>query len=156
LYAALMLQPRLVGAIVALGIVVQRPFPFLVLAIALLWSALVPSWSVFDGIYNYTVARPRQLARLSAAPAPRRFAAGLAGTFAFAIGIALLGGAVVTAWVLQGMLAVAVIQVIFRDACAGANVYHLLRRILAPKPPHPARSAIRGSRPSRPSLLPRE
>jgi uncharacterized membrane protein HdeD (DUF308 family) len=65
---------------------------------------------------------------LDAAPAPRRFAAGLAGAFALAIGITLLAGDVITAWVLEGLLAIAVIQVVFRDVCAGANVYHLLRR----------------------------
>ena len=62
LYSALMLQPRIIGVIVALGIAVQRPLLFLILSAVLLWSALAPSRNPFDAIYNYFVARPRGLA----------------------------------------------------------------------------------------------
>ena len=135
LYSALMLQPRVVGAIVALGIVVQSPLVFLALSTALLWSALVPSRNPFDAFYNHTVARPRGLAPLGLAPAPRRFAMGMAGTVALTIGLALLGGAAITAWVFEGLFAVAVIQVAFADVCGAANLYHLLRRSLMAKAP---------------------
>jgi hypothetical protein len=130
LYSALMLQPRIVGAIVALGIVVERPWPFLVLAAALVWSAIVPTLNPFDAIYNYAVAYRRGLPPLGAAPAPRRFAAGLAGTFALAIGVAFVAGVTSIAWGLEALLAVAVMAVVFRDSCAGAEVYHILRRRL--------------------------
>jgi hypothetical protein len=134
LYLALMLQPRAVGAIVALGIAVQSPSVFLVLSAALLWSALVPSRNPFDAIYNDAVARPRGLRLLEEAPAPRRFAMGMAGTVALTIGMALLVGASITAWVLEGLFAVAVIQVVFGDVCGAANVYHLLQRSLISRP----------------------
>jgi hypothetical protein len=135
-YTALMLQPRLIGAIVALGIVVQSPLLFLVLSGVLLWSALVPSRNPFDAIYNHAVARPRRLSPLGAAPAPRRFAMGMAGTVALAIGIALLVGADVTAWVFEGLFTVALIQVIFGDVCGAANLYHLLHRSRMARPSH--------------------
>ena len=99
LYSALMLQPRIIGVIVVLGIAVQRPLLFLILSAVLLWSALVPSRNPFDAIYSYLVARPRGLAPLDVAPAPRRFAMGMAGTVALTIGIALAVGASHTAWV---------------------------------------------------------
>jgi hypothetical protein len=128
LYVALMLQPRIVGAIVALGILLQSPWIFLALAALLLWSAMVPALNPFDALYNVTSARRRGLPRLGAAPPPRRFAAGMAGAFVLGIALALLAGAVLTARVLELVMAIAIIQVVFRDECAGAKVYHLLHR----------------------------
>jgi len=136
LYSALMLQPRIIGVIVVLGIAVQRPLLFLILSAVLLWSALVPSRNPFDAIYSYLVARPRGLAPLDVAPAPRRFAMGLAGTVALTIGIALAVGASHTAWVFEGLFAVAVIQVVFGDICGAANVYLLLTRSQMAHPSH--------------------
>ncbi|HEY9463329.1 MAG TPA: DUF4395 family protein [Vicinamibacterales bacterium] len=127
LYSALMLQPRIIAVIVALGIVAQSPLLFLVLSVVLLWSALVPSLNPFDAIYNF-VARRRGVAPLDIAAAPRRFAMGMAGTVALTIGVALAVGASITAWVFQGLFAVAVIQVVFGDICGAANLYHLLHR----------------------------
>jgi hypothetical protein len=48
--------------------------------------------------------------------------------FTLAIGVALLTGATGTAWVLQGLMAVAVAAVVFGRSCAGANLYNTLRR----------------------------
>jgi hypothetical protein len=135
-YSALMLQPRIIGVIVVLGTAVQSPWIFLALTAALWWSALVPVRSLFDAIYNHAVARRRGFPPLDAAPPPRRFAAAVAGSLTFAIGMALLAGAVTPARVLEALLLIAVIQVVFRDVCAGANLYHLLHRtrMAAPSP----------------------
>ena len=134
LYSALMLQPRIVGAAVALGIAVQSPLVFLVLSAALLLSALVPTRNPLDAIYNRVVARRRGLRPLSTAPAPRRFAMSMAGTVALTIGTALLGGATITAWVFEGLFAVAAIQVVFADLCGAANLFNLLRGSLMARP----------------------
>jgi hypothetical protein len=128
LYAALMLQPRAVGATVALGIVSQSPVLFLCLSVALLWSALVPARNPFDAFYNHAIAWPRGSSPIHRSPAPRRFAMTMAGTVALTIGIALLAGAAMTAWVFQGLFAVAAVQVVFADVCGAANVFNLLRR----------------------------
>jgi hypothetical protein len=128
LYSALMLQPRIVGGLTAIGVLLQTPWLFLALSAALGWSAFVPTRSVFDAIYNYGVARPRGLVPLRAAPAPRRFAGGLAAVPALAIGVALLTGARGTAWMLETLMAVAVAAVVFGRSCAGAHLYHFLRR----------------------------
>ena len=128
LYSALMLQPRIVGGLTLIGFLLQTPWLFLALSAALWWSALVPTRSLFDAIYNYVVARPRGLAALEAAPAPRRFAGGLAGVVALVIGVALLAGARSTAWVLEALLAAAVAAVVFGRSCAGADLYHVLCR----------------------------
>ena len=128
LYSALMLQPRIVGGLTMIGLLLQTPWLFLALSAALWWSAFVPTRSLFDAIYNYVVAPHRGLAPLRAAPAPRRFAGGLAGVVALAIGIALLAGARSTAWVLEALLTAAVAAVVFGRSCAGADLYHVLRR----------------------------
>ena len=128
LYSALMLQPRIVGAVTLTGVLLQTPWLFLALSAALGWSALVPTRSLFDAIYNYVVARPRGLAPLRAAPAPRRFAGGLAAAFTLAIGVALLTGATGTAWTLEALLTFAVSAVVFGRSCAGADLYNVLHR----------------------------
>ena len=128
LYVALMLQPRIVGAVTVIGVLLQTPWLFLALSAALGWSAFVPTRSLFDAIYNDLVARPRGLAPLGAAPAPRRFAGGLAAILTLAIGVALLTGATSTAWVLEALLAAAVAAVVFGRSCAGADLYDVLRR----------------------------
>jgi hypothetical protein len=128
LYSALMLQPRIVGAVTVIGVLMQTPWLFLALSAALGWSAFVPTRSLFDAIYNHVVARRRGLAPLGAAPAPRRFAGGLAAILTLAIGAALLTGARSTAWVLEALLAAAAAAVVFRRSCAGADLYHVLRR----------------------------
>ena len=143
LYSALMLQPRIIGVVVGLGILMQSPSIFLALAAVLWWSALVPTHNPFDAIYNHGVAYRRGLPPLGAAPAPRRFAAGLAGTFALAIGVALLEGATPAAWVIEALLAVAVMAVVFGDSCAGANLYHLLRRRLTMGPSPSSSATVR-------------
>ena len=68
LYSALMLQPRMVGAVTVTAVLLQSPWLFLALSGALGWSALVPTRSLFDAVYNSVVARPRGLAPLAAAP----------------------------------------------------------------------------------------
>jgi hypothetical protein len=128
LYSALMLQPRIVGAVTVIGVLLQTPWLLLALSAALGWSALVPTRSPFDAIYNYVVARPRGLAPLGTAPAPRRFAAGLAAILTLAIGVALLTEARSTARVLEALLAAAVAAVVFGRSCAGAALYEVLRR----------------------------
>ncbi|HVZ22097.1 MAG TPA: DUF4395 family protein [Vicinamibacterales bacterium] len=129
LYSALMFQPRVIGGVVVLGTVLQRPEPFLALAAVMAWAALVPSRNLFDAIYNYTVAYPRGFPPLRAAPAPRRFAQGGAATLALAIGLALLTGATSAAWILEGAALVSVASVLVRRFCVPAYLYYVLRRM---------------------------
>jgi Domain of unknown function (DUF4395) len=131
LYSALMFQPRTIGVLIVLGVLLQSPWFFLVLSAVLLWSAFVPARNPFDAVYNSLVAHPRGLPPLGVAPEPRRFAQGLAGTFVLAIAAALFAGASTAAWALEGLFAVAMMAVVFGDSCAGAALYHVLRRRLS-------------------------
>jgi hypothetical protein len=130
-YSALMLQPRIVAASVALGIATQSPLLFFGLSAVLLWSGLVPTRNPFDAFYNRTVARPRGFPPLPPSRAPRRFAMSMAGTVALTIGIALSTGAVTTAWFFEGLFAVAAVQVVFADVCGAANLFNLVRQRLS-------------------------
>jgi hypothetical protein len=126
-YSALHFQPRIVALVLLVGVILQEPAVFLVLAAVLWWSALLPRWNPFDALYNRTVARRPARFVLPPAPAPRRFAQGMAGTFALAIGISLLRGWIRTAIVLEILLLVAVAALVFGGFCLGSFVFHFLR-----------------------------
>ncbi|MGE5245574.1 MAG: DUF4395 family protein [Betaproteobacteria bacterium] len=118
----------MVGGLVVLGTVFQRPEVFLALAAVMVWAALVPSQNLFDAIYNYTVAYRRGLPPLRTAPAPRRFSQGFAAAMALAIGLALLTGATSMAWILESAALVSIASVLVRRFCVPAHLYHVLRR----------------------------
>jgi hypothetical protein len=125
-YGALMFQPRLVGVIVLVALVLQSALLFLALSALLWWNALLPSHNPFDALYNRLIAEPRQGTRLEPAPSPRRFAQGMAASFTLAIGVCLLGGWLLAAWILQGLLVAALIALIFGRFCLGSYLYYLL------------------------------
>lgn len=126
-YPALMFQPRLIGGFVAIGLILQAPTLFLVLSAVLWWNVVLPARNPFDGIYNRLIAGPRELPKLTAAPAPRRFAQGMAATFMLGIGLSLLLDRPVTALVLEVLLVVALGALIFGRFCLGSYLYHLIR-----------------------------
>jgi len=123
LYVALMLQPRIVGSVVVLGILLQSAWPFLTLSAVMLWSTFRPTQHLFDAIYNRVVARPRGLPVLGIAPAPRRFAQGIAATFALVVAVALLAHATYTAWALQALFVTGASTVVFGQVCPPAELY---------------------------------
>ena len=123
LYVALMFQPRTIAAVTALGLVLQSGWFFVALSAVVWWGAVFPSHNLFDAAYNRLVANPRGLAPIPVAPAPRRFAQVMAGTVTLTIGAALLSGATVTAWVFEGLFAIALMTVVLRRICPPANLY---------------------------------
>ena len=134
LYEALMLQPRIIGCLVVVGVWFQSAWLFLALAGVLWLATTVPEWNIFNAIYNTFIAYPLGLTPLGAAPPPRRFAMGMAAAFTVAIGAALVAGATTTAWILEGLLAIAVVGVVFGRLCAGAYTYQSLRCRLSAAP----------------------
>ena len=126
LYTALMLQPKIVGAIAVVGAGFQSAVVFFLLSGLLLWSTALPSYSVFNGIYNVVVARRRGFSTLEGIPPPRRFAQGLAGVIALAIGAALLANATFLAYGLELLLLDGVISVLAARFCLGSYLHHLI------------------------------
>lgn len=125
--SALLFQPRVVGVWLAAGIVTERPLVFAALSVVLWWGALVPRRNPFDAVYNALLAGHDGAPRLTAAPAPRRFAQGMAGTFAGAIAACVAARAALPAGLLEAAFAVAVGALIFGRFCLGSFVYHLMR-----------------------------
>lgn len=126
-YPALMFQPKLIGVLVIIGLVLQNWTFFLILSAILWWNVLVPDMNPFDALFNRLIAVPKGLPRLAAAPGPRRFAQGMAATFMLAIGTTLLLGWRGVAWTLEGLLVAALAALIFGKFCLGSYIFHLLR-----------------------------
>ena len=126
-FSALMFQPRLLGSFILLAVILQSPAIFLVLSGILWWNVLIPRLNLFDVVYNLTLANRPGAVRLDPAPPPRRFAQGMAGSFALAIGMLLLGQLGTAALVLQVLLLAALAALIFGRFCLGSFLYHLLR-----------------------------
>ena len=125
-YPALMFQPRVIGALVLAGVLLQAPALFVTLSAVLWWSALVPGLNPFDRLYNSLIAARKGLPPLTAAPSPRRFAQGVAATFMLLIGVSLLKGWNTLAWVLEALVIVVLGALIFGAFCLGSYVFHLL------------------------------
>ena len=106
--------------------ILQAPLVFFALAAVLWWGALAPRLNPFDALHNCTLGR--RGTTLAAAPAPRRFAQFLAGSFALAIGVSLALGWRTTALVLEGFFIVAIAALVFFGFCLGSFVFHLLCR----------------------------
>jgi hypothetical protein len=126
-YSPLMFQPRLLGVLVLLAILLQSAALFLVLAGILWWNALAARRNPFDAVYNRAIAATRKLPSLTPAPAPRRFAQGMAGTLLGGAGVALLAGWPRLAWILQAVVAIALGALVLGRFCVGSYLYHLLR-----------------------------
>ena len=78
-------------------------------------------------LYNRLIAAPRQRPALAPAPAPRRFAQGMAATFMLAMGGALIAGWSLVVWIVEGLLVAAFVALVFGKFCLGSYLYHLLR-----------------------------
>jgi hypothetical protein len=124
-FAALQFQPRVIGIILVAGMVLQSvaSLPsvvlFVTLGIVLCWGALVPDANVFEWAYNRRSPRYR----LTRAPAPRRFAQGLAGVMALAIAAFLYMYWMLAAIVVELLLVAAVAGILFGKFCFGSWLY---------------------------------
>jgi uncharacterized protein DUF4395 len=124
-YPGLMWQPRVIGVLLLVGLVIQSWPYFLALWVLLWWNATLPRLNLFDAFYNQRVAGPKGLPQLGPAPRPRRFAQALAGTFMLAIGMSLFFGLRTLAWVLEVFLLAALAALIFGRFCLGSYLFLL-------------------------------
>jgi len=130
-FSALMFQPKAISLLVAIGLVTQYGWYFLALSALLWWNVLVPALNPFDAIYNAMIAKPRGYPALDPAPAPRRFSQGMAASFMLGIGVSLLAGTTMLAWILEGFLVVAMLSLLVGRFCLGAYVHHVVTGHLA-------------------------
>lgn len=130
-FSGLYFQPRIMGPLVVVAIVLQSPVLFFVLSAMLWWNVAFPKWNPFEMFYNRVIAGPRGKTLLAPAPAPRAFAQGMAAAFLLLAGAALLAGWTMAAWILEAFLVIAFGALLFGKFCLGAYVYHLLRGKIA-------------------------
>lgn len=125
-YPALMWQPRATAVVVLVAILFQSWELFAFVGAVLVWNVAVPRLSICDALYNRLVAGPRGHLRLGPAPAPRRFAQGLAASFMIGAAVSLIAGWTVAAWALQGFVVIALGALLLGRFCIGSYVYLLL------------------------------
>jgi hypothetical protein len=130
-FSGLYFQPRIVAPLVVAAIILQSPVFFFVLSAILWWNVVFPRWNPFEILYNRAIAVPRGKPMLSAAPAPRAFAQGMAAAFMLLAGLSLFAGWMIAAYVLEAFLVIAFAALLFGKFCLGAYVYHLLRGKIA-------------------------
>lgn len=127
-YPALMFQPRLVLALLLVGILLQVGWYFVGLGAVLVWCALFPRLNPFDALYNALLGgRGARPVLQQSAPKPRRFAQGLAGTLMLVVGVTLAAGWHWIAWGVEGFLVVAVTALVFGKFCLGSFLFHHLQ-----------------------------
>jgi len=139
-FAGLYFQPRIVGSLIVVGIalhvfgymawiqlVICSMILFFALSAVLWWNVAFPALNPFERFYNRVFAAPKGRAPLIPAPGPRRFAQAIAAAFTLIVGVALLQGWNVTAWVFEAFLVAAFSMLLFGKFCLGAYIFLLLR-----------------------------
>ncbi len=125
-FRALQLQPAILGLLVVVGIVFQSATLFFVLAAVLIWNVVFPSLNVFERFYDLAIGRGTK-PKLEPAPAPRRFAQGMAATFMAITSWSLTSGWLIVAYVFEFSLVAALTALLAGKFCMGSYIYHTLR-----------------------------
>ncbi len=126
-YGALQFQPRVVGVIFFVGILTQWWWLFLLLSAALWVGVARPERNLFEALYRKTLGKRPGAEAIPPTPTPRRFAQGMAATFALLISLCLFFRRPLWAYLLEMMMAVALGLLLFAGFCAGAYVYYMFR-----------------------------
>ena len=133
-FTGLYFQPRIVFPLVLIGVVLHltglitsAAALFFVLSAVLWWNVALPALNPFERFYNAAIAAPRGKPILPPAPGPRRFAQGMAAAFMLVVGVSLLQGWTIVAYVFEAGLVAAFSMLLFGKFCLGAYIYHLLR-----------------------------
>lgn len=125
-YSSLMWQPRVTAIIVAVGLIWQVAPLFLIMSTILWWNVAFPRLNLFDALYNALIASPPTRPRLGPALAPRRFSQGMAASFMLGIGVSILTGSAVAAYIFEGFLVIALSALILGKFCLGSYIFYVV------------------------------
>ena len=126
-FGALQFQPAFLAFFVLLGIISQSSTLFFVLAAVLVWNVLLPHLNVFERLYDWVIGGPMSKPKLDPAPAPRRFAQGMAASFMAIAGMALATGWLIVAYVFQAFIVIALVALLAAKFCMGSYIFHTLQ-----------------------------
>lgn len=123
-YGALQFQPRVVGGLFLLSALFQSPALFFFLSFLLWVGVIAPRRNLFEALYNHWIAPKKGETPIQPAPVPRRFAQGMAATFALFIASSLTMGYFALAYTLEVLMAFALAGLLFYGFCLGSFLYH--------------------------------
>jgi len=123
-YGALQFQPRVVGVLFLIGVFFQSWLVFLLTAGLLACSAWKPEKNPFELLYNRTFGKKPGAEQLGVAPPPRQFAQAMAAVILCLIALCLFFNRPLWAWLLEFIMAVALLALITTGFCVGSLVYH--------------------------------
>jgi len=126
-FRALLFQPSIVGPLMVVAIILQSSALFFVLAAVLAWNVAIPTLNPFERFYDLAIGRRKGIPKIDPAPAPRRFAQGMAAIFMLVAGLALSFDWRVVAYVFEIGLVIAFTALLGGRFCLGAYLFHLIR-----------------------------
>jgi hypothetical protein len=126
-FAGLMFQPRLIGLVVLVGLVLQAWPVFLCLSALLWWNVALPRWNPFDILYNRLVAERKSRSKLEPAVGPRRLAQAMAATTTLGVAVSLMFEWRMLAWCFEALVLAALTSLLVGKLCIGSYLFHALR-----------------------------
>ena len=126
-FHALRFQPWIVGPLMLTATFLQSPVLFFCLAAVLVWNVIFPQWNPFERLFDDLIGKRRAMSPLAPAPAPRRFAQGMAAAFMLGAGLGISWHWMAVTYACEALLVVAFAALLGGRFCLGAYIYQVLR-----------------------------
>lgn len=125
-FPALMFQPRVIAAFVALGLWLQAWPVFAGLSLLLWWNVAVPRLNPFDRLHDLMAAQ-RGHPPLPPAVGPRRFAQAIAACTTLGVAVSLWYGSRPLALLFEAGVVTALTLLLVGRLCLGSYLFHVIR-----------------------------
>jgi hypothetical protein len=125
-FPALMFQPRVIAAFVALGLWLQSWPVFAGLSLLLWWNVALPRLNPFDRLHDLLAAQ-RGHPPLPPAVGPRRFAQAIAACTTLGVAVSLWYGSRPLALLFEAGVVTALTLLLVGRLCLGSYLFHVIR-----------------------------